>query len=33
MFAVAIPTNGAPAPRAVTAGDAFDSTAAPVWYL
>jgi WD40-like Beta Propeller Repeat len=32
LFTVAIPTSGAPAPRAVTAGDAFDSTAAPVWY-
>jgi Tol biopolymer transport system component len=32
LYTVAIPTSGAPAPRAVTAGDAFDSTAAPVWY-
>lgn len=29
---VQIPTKGAPAPRAVTVGDAFDSTAAPAWY-
>jgi Tol biopolymer transport system component len=31
LFTVAA-TGGAPVPRAVTAGDAFDSTAGPVWY-
>jgi Tol biopolymer transport system component len=32
LYTVAIPAGGAPEPRAVTAGDAFDSTAAPVWF-
>jgi Tol biopolymer transport system component len=32
LYMVAIPSRGAPAPRAVTASDAFDSTAPPVWY-
>jgi Tol biopolymer transport system component len=32
LFTVPYPVKGAPAPKAVTAGDAFDSTSPPVWY-
>jgi hypothetical protein len=32
MYYVRAQTNGMAAPRAVTVGDAFDSTAAPAWY-
>jgi Tol biopolymer transport system component len=32
LYTVAYPVKGAPAPKAVSAGDAFDTTSPPVWY-